>query len=60
MNGKAKYFTCSQCVKAALDIQTHTSDKQWCELGNDRPQCDACLKALKEKLFAHKTKNEEH
>lgn len=52
MNGKAKYFTCSQCVKAAQDIQNDTSDKQWGELGNNRPQCDACLKALKEKLFA--------
>ncbi|MFY0678540.1 MAG: hypothetical protein JXR18_14780 [Neptuniibacter sp.] len=51
MNGKAKYFTCSQCVKAALDIQSHTSDKQWRELGNSRPQCDACLKALKAKLY---------
>ena len=50
MNGKAKYFTCSQCVRTALDIQNHSSDKQWCDLGSDRPECDACLKALKEKL----------
>ncbi len=57
MNGKAEYFTCSQCVRTALDIQSNSSDKQWGDLGCNRPECETCLKELKEKLVTNKNKD---